>query len=193
MRPRTPGFCASSGPPGPPLIRRVRPLLAALTIAAATLLAGCGFHLEGRAPLPAAMRHPYIQTQDEQSDFVQSLRRALLISGARPAAHAGHASAVIRILQDHVASRVLSVSATNRPTEYEVRYSVRFSVSAAGKQLLPPQTLSALRSYTFNESLLLADQHEKAILEGAMGRELADNVMRRLASLRAMTRPGGRR
>lgn len=152
-------------------------------LATAAPLAGCGFHLEGRTPLPAVMRHPYLQTQDEQSDFVQSLRRDLLISGAHPAADADHASAVIRILQDHVASRVLAVSATNRPTEYQVTYAVRFSVSAGGRQLLSPQSLSATRSYTFNESLLLADQHEKAILEGAMGRELADNVMRRLASL----------
>lgn len=127
-------------------------MLAALTIAATTLLAGCGFHLEGRTPLPAVMSHPYIQTQDEQSDFVQSLRRDLLIRGAHPVADAAHASAVIRILQDHVASRVLSVSATNRPTEYEVSYSVRFSVSAGGKQLVRPQTLSALRSYTFTRA-----------------------------------------
>lgn len=183
MGPRTAGSDGASGNPGPPRVGRVMPLLAALTVTAAMLLAGCGFHLEGRTPLPAAMSHPYIQTQDEQSDFVQSLRRDLLISGARPTTDAEHASAVIRILQDHVASRVLSVSATNRPTEYEVSYSVRISVSAGGKQLLPPQTLSAQRSYTFNESLLLAAHHEKAILEGAMGRELADNVMRRLASL----------
>ena len=154
-----------------------------LSLAGAALLSGCGFHLEGRTPLPAVMAHPYLEAQDQQSDFVQSLRRDLLISGARPAAEAGHASAVIRILQDRVLSRVLSVSATNQPTEYQVTYSIRFSVSASGRPLLAPQTLSATRSYTFDESLLLAKEHEKAILEGAMGRELADIVMRRLASL----------
>lgn len=154
-----------------------------VSLAAAALLAGCGFHLEGRTPLPVVMGHPYIHAQDQQTDFVQSLRRDLLISGAHPAARADQASAVIRILQDHVTSRVLSVSATNQPTEYQVIYSVRYSVSAGGRQLLPAQTLSSTRSYTFDESLLLAKEHEKAILEGAMGRELAGIVMRRLASL----------
>ena len=154
-----------------------------LLLAGMPLLSGCGFHLEGRMPLPAVMAHPYLEAQDQQSDFVQSLRRDLLVSGAHPAAQAGHASAVIRIVQDRVMSRVLSVSATNQPTEYQVTYVIRFSVSTGGRTLLAPQTLSATRSYTFDESLLLAKEHEKAILEGAMGRELADIVMRRLASL----------
>ena len=180
---RTSGCEPANGNHDAPVIRRVRPLLAALAIAVTALLSGCGFHLEGRTPLPKVMSHPYIQASDQQSDFVQSLRRDLLISGAHPAEEAGRASAIIDVLQDHVAPRVVSVSATNRPTEYEVVYTIRFSVSAGGKQLLPPQELTARRTYTFNESLLLATEHEKAILRGAMGRQLADIVMYRLARL----------
>jgi LPS-assembly lipoprotein len=161
----------------------IRPLAVFLALSAAALIAGCGFHLEGRTVLPAVMRRPYIEASNQQSDFVQSLRRDLLISGARPVDTATGASAVIEVHTDQVHRRVLSVSATNRPTEYEVTYTVGFSVSAGGKTLLERQTLSARRSYTFNESLLLATEHEQAILTGAMGRNLADIVMRRLAKL----------
>lgn len=159
-----------------------RTFAAGITLAAAALLAGCGFHLEGRTVLPAVMRRPYIQASDPQSDFVQSLRRDLVISGAHPVERGARASAVIEI-HDEVKRRVLSVSATNRPTEYEVSYTVHFSVSAGGKTLLAGQTVRATRSYTFNETLVLATQHEQAILTGAMGHELADIVMRRLAKL----------
>jgi LPS-assembly lipoprotein len=152
-------------------------------LAAASLLAGCGFHLEGRVPLPRAMQRPYIEASDQQSDFVQSLRREMLISGARPVDSADQATAVVHILSDGVQRRVLSVSAQNRPTEYEVIYTVRFSVTAAGKDLLAPQQLSSLRSYSFDESLLLAKEHEEAILQQAMGDDLADIVMRRLSRL----------
>ncbi len=159
-----------------------RTLTACIAMAAAALLAGCGFHLEGRTVLPAVMRRPYIEASDPQSDFVQSLRRDLIISGARPAGDRAHASAVIDV-HEQVTRRVLSVSATNRPSEYQVRYTVHFSVSAGGKTLLSPQTVGATRSYTFNETLLLATEHEQSILRGAMGRELADIVMRRLSKL----------
>jgi LPS-assembly lipoprotein len=149
--------------------------------AVALLLTGCGFHLEGRVPLPQPIRRPYIQAPDQQSDFVQSLRRQMLISGAQPVDLPGQATAVVHILDDAVARRVLSVSAQNRPTEYQVTYTVRFSVTAGTRELLPPQQVSAERSYSFDESLLLAKEHEEAILRQAMGRDLADIVMRQLS------------
>ncbi|HEV2269050.1 MAG TPA: LPS assembly lipoprotein LptE [Steroidobacteraceae bacterium] len=150
------------------------------------LLAGCGFHLEGRVPLPEPIRRPYIHAVDQQSDFVQSLRRQMLISGAQPVDSPDQATAVVDILSDSVTPRVLSVSAQNRPTEYQVTYTVRFAVSAGGRQLLPPQQVSSMRSYSFDENLLLAKEHEEAILQQAMGRDLADVVMRRLSRV-----PGG--
>ena len=145
------------------------------------LLSGCGFHLEGRVPLPQPISRPYIEAPDQQSDFVQSLRRQMLISGAQPVDSPDHATAVVDILDDAVVRRVLSVSAQNRPTEYQVTYTVRFSVTAGGKELLAPQQVSAVRSYSFDESLLLAKEHEEAILQQAMGQDLADIVMRRLS------------
>ena len=150
-------------------------------MAATLLLAGCGFHLEGHVPLPQPIRKPYIQAVDQQSDFVQSLRRQMLISGAHTADSPGRASAVVDILDDAVTRRVLSVSAQNRPTEYQVTYTVRFRVIAAGRELLAPQQVSTVRSYSFDESLLLAKEHEEAILQQAMGQDLADIVMRQLS------------
>jgi LPS-assembly lipoprotein len=155
----------------------------AVALLAAGLLSGCGFHLEGHTPLPDAVKAAYVQAQDPRSDFVQSLRKAMLISGAHPADRKEGATAVVNIVKDEVTRRVLSVSAANRPTEYEVTYTVQFSVEAGEKQLLANQEVSATRSYSFDERLLLAKEHEEAILRDAMAKDLADIVMRRLASL----------
>jgi LPS-assembly lipoprotein len=149
----------------------------------AALLGGCGFHLQGRTALPPAVRTPFVEAPDRQSDFVQYLRHALLSNGAQLMQEREQASAVVSILRDSVARRVLSVSATNQPNQYEVTYTVAFSVSAAGKELLPPQELTATRTYSFNEQLLLAKNNEEQILRQDMARDLADMVMRRLASL----------
>jgi LPS-assembly lipoprotein len=155
------------------------------------LLAACGFHLQGRAPLPESMKAAYVQATDEQTDFVQSLRKALLTSGARPAYAKSGASSVVYILKDEVVRRTLSVSALNKPNEYEITYVVRFSVSAGDKagekagekELLAPQEISATRSYSFDETRLLAKEHEEAILREAMAHDLADRVVRQLSSL----------
>jgi len=103
-------------------------------VLAAALLAGCGFHLQGRTPLPAVVRQPFVEAPDRQSDFVQYLRHALLSNGAQLTPERDQASAVVSILRDNVSRRVLSVSATNQPNQYEVTYTVGFSVGAAGKE-----------------------------------------------------------
>jgi LPS-assembly lipoprotein len=149
------------------------------------LLCGCGFHLEGRIALPQSIQRPYIDASDQQSDFVQSLRRQMLMSGAHPVDLSGRATAVVHI-KEAVTSKVLSVSAQNRPVEYQITYTVHFSVTAGGKELLSSQQVSAVRSYSFDESLLLAKEHEEEILRQAMGQDLADIVMRQLARV-----PGG--
>jgi LPS-assembly lipoprotein len=154
---------------------------AALT--GALLLSGCGFHLQGHTPLPAVVKTPYVEAPDRQSDFVQNLRHALLLNGAKLMQEKSKASAVVSILKDGVARRVLSVSALNQPNEYEVTYTVAFSVTAGDKELLPAQELTATRTYSFDERLLLAKDHEEDILREDMARDLADMVMRRLSSL----------
>jgi LPS-assembly lipoprotein len=156
---------------------------AMLALSALLALGGCGFHLEGRAPLPAKVLNPYLAAEDRQSDFAQSLERALLANGAQLATDRTKASAVITILKDNLKPRVLSVSNLNQPNEYEITYTVSFSVTAGGEELLPPQEISTTRSYSFDARFLLAKGHEADVLRGAMAQELADMVMRRLARL----------
>ena len=146
-------------------------------------LSACGFHLKGREPLPAVVRAPYVESSDRQSEFVISLERAMITSGARPVSSKEKASVVVNIIKDDVVRRTLSVSAQNQPDEYELTYTVRFSVTAGDKELLPPTDISNVRSFAFAEQLLLAKNHEETILKQDMAHDLADMVMRRLASL----------
>lgn len=161
-----------------------RPCAGRLSIAfVALMLSACGFHLQGRTPLPDVVKAPYVQTADRQSEFALSLQRALISSGARPVQQKDEASVVVSIIKDEVQRRTLSVSAQNQPDEYELTYTVRFSVTAGDKELLPPTDISNVRSFAFSEQLLLAKNHEEMILRQDMAHDLADMVMRRLARL----------
>ena len=146
-------------------------------------LSACGFHLQGHTPLPDVVKTPYVQTTDRQSEFAVSLERAMISSGAHPVEEKDKASVVVNIIKDDVVRRTLSVSAQNQPDEYELTYTVRFSVTAGDKELLPPTDITNVRSFAFAEQLLLAKNHEEMILRQDMAHDLADMVMRRLASL----------
>jgi LPS-assembly lipoprotein len=146
-------------------------------------LSACGFRLQGHRPLPAVLRVSQVVATDKQSDFVQALRKELLAAGAQLTTQSEDATAVVRVVADNFQRRVLSVSATDQPQEYELTYLVHFSVTAGGKEILAEQEVSAVRDLTFDETILLAKNNEEAILRGALAHDLANVVMRRLANL----------
>jgi outer membrane lipopolysaccharide assembly protein LptE/RlpB len=73
---------------------------------------------------------------------------------------------------------VLSVSARNTPAEYSIFYTVTYAVTAGGEEVLPAQTLTLTRDYTFDEEALLAKQHEEEILREALARDLVALVVK---------------
>ncbi len=147
------------------------------------LLASCGFHLQGRQPLPPEFAYTYIDTKDEQTDFVQDLRKALIAADVHVIRTKGSSGATISVHDDELTERILSVSARNIPTEYELTYTVRFSVISGDKTLIDDEEVSATRDISFNEAQLLAKEREQEILREALARDLVALVMRRLAAL----------
>jgi outer membrane lipopolysaccharide assembly protein LptE/RlpB len=77
---------------------------------------------------------------------------------------------------------VLSVSARNVPTEYEVYYTVRYSVSAGDATLLQAQDVTETRDYTYDETLVLGKAHEESVLREAIAKDLVRIVLKQIAS-----------
>jgi LPS-assembly lipoprotein len=163
--------------------RRTTIAALSLTLGAALGLTGCGFHLEGHTPLPSQFKVSYVDAHDRQSDFVQGLRSALLVNGVVLTEDTTAATATVHVLDDKHVQRVLSVSPDNLPREYELTYTVRFSVTTGDKELLAPQEVESTREYSFTVTELLAKENEEAILQAALAHDLVDVVMRRLSSL----------
>ena len=156
---------------------------AAAALVLTATLAGCGFHLQGKQPLPEAFAYTYVDTKDEQTDFVQDLRKALIASGSKVIRTRGSSGAIISVHKDELTERILSVSARNIPTEYELTYRVEFSVDSGGKTLIDHEEITASRDISFDEAQLLAKEREQEILREGLARDLVALVMRRIASL----------
>ncbi len=144
---------------------------------------GCGFHLQGNGSLPEGARKIYVVTADEVTPFAVELRRAIERSGGEMTNTSAEADTVVRIQRDRSGRRVLSVSARNTPQEYEIFYSIEYSVDRGGKEVLETQPLEMIRNLSFDETQLLAKDREEAIVREAMAKDLAMLVTRRLESL----------
>lgn len=163
------------------------PVVASLIVASlivGSLISGCGFRLQGSAPLPSSLAVARIDTSDTQSDFYFGLRKALTAAGTRIDDDSrDDSTAVIHIITDSAAERILTVSTLNVPTEYELTYVLKFSVTSGPHELIAAEEHRLVRDYSYSESALLAKEREKSILSAALANDLVSVVMRRLSSL----------
>ena len=156
---------------------------ALLVVAGVALLAGCGFQLRGQAPLPAVAARPYVESADRFTPLYAGLDRRLRDAGATPAASAAEASVVIHLHTDESGRELLSVTADNKPGEYEVYYAAEFSVTNGTAELISRKQVKLTRNYGYDESAVLAKEHEEASLRDALAGDIADLILRRLAAL----------
>lgn len=162
---------------------KVRTLTILALAAAAWLAVGCGFQLRGHVELSPAMRAPYLEAPDRYTALYAELTAALEAAGAKLAPSRESASAVIHVHVDESGRDVLSVSARNTPQEYEVFYTIEYSVTAGERELLPRQSRTVARDYAYDDRAVIAMQNEERKLREALARDLASLVVRRLMTL----------
>ncbi len=156
------------------------PRFAAAALLAA--LAGCGFTLQGALTTPAEMQRTFIASPDDNSLFYRELRRELLAAGVDVVDSAEEAMAVFSIYFDDTDQRVLSVSARNVPTEYEVYYTIQYGLEGDDRVLLEVQDLTLTRDYTYDATLVLGKAREEQLLREAIVRDLVRIVLKQIST-----------
>ena len=152
--------------------------------ALALLLTGCGWHLRQPAQLPAAMQRTYINDATGDTELVRQLRRSLITPTSNVIEDATTATATLNILNARQFQRVLSVSNTGQPLEYQVAYQVQFSLTdAKGKALIEAQTLTLTRNYAYDVANALGDVEQANVLYKAMQDNMAQLILFRLQAL----------
>ncbi len=146
-------------------------------------LSACGFHLQGASTAPAAMQRTYIDASDEYSPFLRELKSRMKASGVELSDSATDATAIFTISFDETSQRVLSVSARNVPTEYEVFYTVAYRLDSGTEVLLPQQTMTLTRDYTYDSTLVLGKAREEELLRDAIVQDLVRVVMKQISTL----------
>lgn len=129
------------------------------------------------------MQRTYVDAVDTHSQFYRELRAQLRMAGVDLVGGGAHATATLSILFDDTGQRVLSVSARNVPTEYEVYYTIEYALSAGSKTLLDTQTLTLTRDYTYDSRLVLGKAREEELLREAIVKDLVRIVLKQISTL----------
>lgn len=133
--------------------------------------------------MPPEMERTYISAKDRHSEFFRDLRAAFKAAGVNVVDNPAEASATFTIDYDETDQRVLSVSARNVPTEYEVYYTIGYRIDSGGKNLLEMQTLTLTRDYTYDSTLVLGKGQEEELLRDAIVDDLVRIVLKQISTL----------
>jgi LPS-assembly lipoprotein len=170
------------------MVQRRRLHLLGAAAAAASLLAGCGFHLR-QAP-NFAFASLYLGA-GEGSGVGNELRRNLestdtlrLLDRRDPPATA---DVVLDLLDEHREKVIVARSSSGQVREFQLRSRIRFRLrTPQGRELIPETELAQQRDISFNESAVLAKEAEENLLYRDMQTDLVQQLIRRLAAVKAL-------
>lgn len=156
----------------------------ALNLAQATLLAAalaaCGFQPRAQLSLPATLGPVKVETSDPYSPLGLELARALERAGAESAAD-GAASSSLKVTDERLSTRPLSVDQLARVQEYITTYRVAFVLlDAAGKPLVEPQDIELSREYTYDIGASAGSPAEQELIQRELRRDMEAAILRRL-------------
>ena len=128
------------------------------------------------------MERTYVDTHDRFTPFYRTLVAELSRAGVEVVDSPAQATAAFTILADETGQRVLSVSARNVPTEYEVFYTIRYGVTAGEDVILEARTLSRTQDYIYDTTIVLGKAAEEEKLRAALVDDLVRLIMRQLST-----------
>lgn len=149
------------------------------TVLFTLLLTACGFQLRGAQPLPFSSL--YVPDNTEMGAI---LRRNIRSLGSTQLPETPQeAQAVFTIIGEAREKHILSLSATARVREFQLRYRLAFRVhDLKGREFIPPTEIVLVRDISFADERVLAKEQEEALLYRDMQNDMVQQLLRRLAS-----------
>ncbi len=145
------------------------------------LLAGCNFRL--RQPPQLRFERLALAGFAPRSPMEAELRRQLG-AAVRVVDTPGEAQLVLQVLDDVRERSVVASTAAAQVRELQLRVKFNFRASTpAGRELIPRVELLLSRDLSYRETAALAKESEEAELFREMQVDVAEQVLRRLASV----------
>ncbi len=128
------------------------------------------------------MERTYIETDDRFSLFYRAFRKELLAAGVNIVDTPAESTASFTIYFDRTDQRVLSVSARNVPTEFEVFYTIQYGLMSDDVAMLEVQDMTLTRDYTYDETLVLGKAREEEVMRDAIVQDLVRIILKQISA-----------
>jgi LPS-assembly lipoprotein len=112
-----------------------------------------------------------------------ALQKRIASRGGVVKSRAGDAAVTLRLSDLQQKNEVLSIGTDSKAVEYRLVVSVHYEVDAAGKVLVPADSINVSRDFSFSAQQILAKNAEQDKLNAWLQDEMAELLLLRLEAV----------
>ena len=164
----------------PLIIRQISKILSFSIIL--MMLNGCGFQLRGNYLLAPELQTMEFSSVDQYGELTRLVRQHLTVNDVKLVQQSDKCIPQMRILQDNLDRRTLSVFPNGQVAEYELIYTVRYQILIPGQDV-KNFSFELNRDYQDDPDIALAKSRELSLMLREMRQEAANKILRDMASI----------
>ena len=148
------------------------------------VLTACGFSLRGDFSLPASIQTIALNNTGHNTTLKRTLEKRLKLYKLNILDTSTIEAPVdlnITLLPDELDRRLLSLFSTGQVAEYELVYTVKYTLQFAGHES-QPVIFTVTREYQDDPDAVLAKSRELDLVLGEMRQQAADRIIRQISS-----------
>ena len=146
------------------------------------MLNGCGFQLRGNYLLAPELQTMEFSSVDQFGELTRLIKQHLTVNDVTLVQQSTQSIPQMRILQDNLDRRTLSVFPNGQVAEYELIYTVRYQILIPGQDV-QNFSFELNRDYQDEPDIALAKSRELSLMLREMRQEAANKILRDMASI----------
>ena len=151
-----------------------------LIILSCLIASSCGYELQDTSALANKSGNVFLETTDRYSSFYRILKNTLKSNGIPLSESKATADTIIIISNDDFKERVITVSSSNYPKEFEINLEVTWTLIHQNESIIESAQYKEMGDYSFNRNQILGKANESTFIKESLANQLAEKIFLRM-------------
>ena len=143
----------------------------------------CGYQLQDTSSLADRAGKVFIETNDSYSPFYKVLKNRMKINGISFSESRSSADTIIIINNDDFKERVITVSSSNYPKEYEINLEVTWSLIHQDQIIIENARYTEMGDYSFDRNRILGKVNESDFIKESLSEHVVEKIILRMSEV----------
>ena len=143
----------------------------------------CGYQLQDTSSLADRAGKVFIETNDSYSLFYKVLKNRMKINGISFSESRSSADTIIIINNDDFKERVITVSSSNYPKEYEINLEVTWSLIHQDQIIIENARYTEMGDYSFDRNRILGKVNESNFIKESLSEHVVEKIILRMSEV----------